>query len=162
MNTRFAIMVSYWRKPRGKVVHITRMDNGYLTDVLEPREDIWHMPIRWQHKTFIAEWKIYPIEILTVSRDFVACWRFVGSPYLHYESVTHLKGRGIWRYCNVLRGLKGRYLITGVGTNNRRFTHIITDENPIQYNVWKGTLWANQPDGTRIRMGFFTQGDFHV
>jgi hypothetical protein len=42
------------------------------------------------------------------------------------------------------------YIITGVDKNNKRF--VTYTETPQHYNIWKGTLWQLQKDGSRKRI----------
>ena len=42
-----------------------------------------------------------------------------------------------------------KYTITGVDRAGKRF--IINTNTPQHYNIWKGTLWLNNKDGTRKR-----------
>ena len=44
-----------------------------------------------------------------------------------------------------------RYVITGTLVRGQRFKPIHTN-TPQHYNIWRGTVWEKQPDGTRKLM----------
>ena len=42
------------------------------------------------------------------------------------------------------------YTITGIDKSGKRFK--IENCNPYHFNIWRGTLWANLPNGKRKRV----------